>query len=763
MPSSNFLTEIIKADLEADRHGGKVVTRFPPEPNGYLHIGHAKSICLNFGLAERYGGVCHLRYDDTNPSTEEQEYVDSIARDIRWLGFDWGEKRFFASDYFLQMYDYAVSLIEKGKAYVCSLSEEEARAGRGTIYEPGRLSPYAARSVEESRDLFARMRAGDFEEGTHVLRARIDMASPNMLMRDPVLYRIRHRSHHRTGDDWCIYPMYDYAHCLEDAFEGVTHSICTLEFENNRELYDWVLDQAEWDPRPRQYEFARLNLDYTVVSKRKLLQLVDLGIVSGWDDPRMPTLAGLRRRGVTPESIRALAEMVGVAKANSVVDIGKLEYCIRDDLNRRAPRVMCVSRPLKVVLTNYPEEQREEIEAPSFPDDVGREGSRKVPFSKHLYIERTDFASEPPPRWHRLAPGREVRLRYGYFIRCEEVVHDPDTGEVTELRCTYDPATRGGSAPDGRKVKGTLHWVSAEHALPCEVRLYDRLFAVPRPDGDPEVDFKTHVNPKSLVVEQGALIEPSVGEDSPGTRYQFERLGYFARDEDGAGDGRLVYNRVITLRDSWAKIAAPAKTAAAPPAAPKEKKPARPSERDLGREADPELARRHRRYEDELGIGAHEADVLSGDRAVSDLFEAVLAAGAAPAEAARWTVHEILRLLKDSEPKELPFGAPEIAELVGLVSDGRITAAAAKEVVDEMARAGESPAAIVSARGLEAHGDDEATARVVAEVLATNPDEVARYRAGEAKLLGFFMGQVMRAAAGKADPADVRRLLQEQL
>jgi glutaminyl-tRNA synthetase len=551
----DFIRAMVERDQRSGTYGGRVETRFPPEPNGYMHIGHAKSCCLNFGLAREHGGVCHLRFDDTNPETEDIKYVRSIEEDVRWLGFDWGEHLYFASDYFEQLYDYAVHLIEHGKAYVDSSSEDEIREGRGTVTVPGRDSPYRGRSVAENLDLFARMRAGEFPNGAHVLRGKIDMAHPNMLMRDPILYRIRHAAHYRRGDTWCIYPLYDFTHCLSDAIEDITHSLCTLEFKDNNELYEWVLDAAEIpQPRTEQTEFARLNLDYTVLSKRKLIQLVRQGHVASWDDPRMPTIAGLRRRGVTPVAIRKFCELVGVAKTDSRVDIEKLEYCVRDDLNTRAPRVLCVLRPLKVTITNYPEGQVEELDAPYWPHDVPKEGSRTLPFSRTLFIERDDFMEHPPKKFFRLAPGREVRLRYGYFITCTDVVKN-DAGEVVELLCTYDPATRGGDAPDGRKVKGTIHWVSAERALPCEVRLYDRLFSVPDPDDVEEgQDFTANLNPDSLVTLSNSRIEPSVADAPPGTRYQFERQGYFVSDLVDSTPERLVFNRTVTLRDTWAKI-----------------------------------------------------------------------------------------------------------------------------------------------------------------------------------------------------------------
>ncbi len=549
--AGNFIRDIVEADLAAGKHGGRVVTRFPPEPNGYLHIGHAKSIVLNFSLARDFGGVCHLRFDDTNPTTEDMEYVESIQRDIRWLGFDWGDKLFFASSYFERLYEDAVNLIRRGRAYVCSLSEEEVRAYRGTITQAGKNSPYRSRSVEENLDLFTRMRAGEFADGAHTLRAKIDMASPNMKMRDPPLYRIRRAHHFRTGDAWPIYPMYDYAHSLSDAYEGITHSICTLEFENNRELYDWCVAATEQPHVPHQYEFARLNLSYTVMSKRRLLTLVKGGDVAGWDDPRMPTLAGLRRRGVTPEAIRNLCERVGVAKANSTVEIAQLEYSIRDDLNTRAPRVMAVLHPLKVTVTNYPEGQSEELDAPLWPHDIPKEGSRKVPFCRELYIERDDFLEDPPKKYFRLAPGREVRLRYAYFLRCEEVVKN-ENGEVVELRCTYDPATKGGDAPDGRKVKGTIHWVSAPHAIDAQVRVYDRLFQNERPD-QAEGDFRSYLNPHSLEVVQ-AKLESSLQHAEAGQHFQFERHGYFVADQLDSKPKAPVFNRTVALKDSWAKI-----------------------------------------------------------------------------------------------------------------------------------------------------------------------------------------------------------------
>ncbi|HYD47147.1 MAG TPA: glutamine--tRNA ligase/YqeY domain fusion protein, partial [Terriglobales bacterium] len=550
---SDFIRQIIAADLAAKKNGGRVVTRFPPEPNGYLHIGHAKSICLNFGAAAENDGVCHLRFDDTNPAKEDVEYVEAIQQDVRWLGFDWKDKLFYASDYFETLYRYAEQLIAEGKAYVDSSTAEEMRQLRGTLTEPGRNSPYRERSVEENLDLFRRMRAGEFGEGEHVLRAKIDMASPNINMRDPAVFRIKRARHHRTGDKWCIYPMYDFAHCISDMIEGITHSLCTLEFEDHRPLYDWFLDELRTPCHPQQIEFARLNLNYTVLSKRRLHELVSENHVDGWDDPRMPTLAGYRRRGYTPESIRTFCERIGVTKKDGIVDVSMLEHAVREDLNRRAPRVMAVLRPLRVVIENYPEGQVEQLDAVNNPEDESA-GTRKVPFSRVLYIERDDFREDPPKQFFRLAPGREVRLRYAYLVTCTEVIKDAG-GEVIELRCSYDPATRGGNTPDGRKVKSTIHWVSAEHAVDAEVRLYDRLFSVENPNAEvPGKDWKSFLNPSSLETLSGCKLEPSLAQAKAGARFQFERQGYFCADNRDCQPGEPVFNRTVTLRDTWAKL-----------------------------------------------------------------------------------------------------------------------------------------------------------------------------------------------------------------
>jgi glutaminyl-tRNA synthetase len=769
-PATNFIRAIIDEDLASGKHDF-IITRFPPEPNGYLHIGHAKSICLNFGLARDYKGRCHMRFDDTNPSKEEDEYVQSILHDIRWLGFDWGSHLYYASDFFEQMYQLAVKLINDGKAYICHLSRDEFSANyRGSLSEDGKPSPYRDRPISESLDLFARMRAGEFKEGELVLRAKIDMASPNMLMRDPPLYRIMHASHHRTGDDWCIYPLYDYAHPLEDAIEEITHSICTLEFENNRELYDWVVEHtgAGGEKPPHQYEFARLSLTYTVMSKRKLLQMVKEGIVVGWDDPRMPTIAGLRRRGITPEAVRAFADMIGVARANSTVDIEKLEYCVRDDLNTRAPRVMAVLRPLKVTITNYPEGQTEQLDTPYWPHDVPNEGSRAVPFTRELYIEQDDFALEPPKKWRRLSPGAEVRLRYAYVVRCDEVIKD-DAGNVVELRCSYDPATAGGESA-GRKNLGIIHWVSATQNTPITARLYDRLFTIERPDA--EADFINFINPDSLVTAHG-FGEVSLASAKADDRFQFERQGYFYADPVDSRDGHIVYNRIVGLKDSWARIAAEADPAAhaaqaAPVQAPRvntrPEKRTRAELRAAAREADPALAARYDRYQRDLGLSAEDADVLSGEAGLGEFYEAALGAYEGGKQSVtNWTINELLGAVKEQPIASLPLTPAAFAALVKLVDDGAISALAAKELLDELITKGGDPVALVDARGLRQLNDAGALEALAAQVLADNPDKVAAYRAGKTNLLGFFIGQLGKLSGGKANPKLARDLLEQHL
>ena len=770
---SNFLSSMIQTHLDEGRHQ-TVVTRFPPEPNGYLHIGHAKSICLNFGLAEQFGGRCHLRFDDTNPVAEDVEYVESIQNDVRWLGFDWGEHLYFASDYFEQMYAWAQDLIRAGKAYVDSQTIDEIREGRGSLTEAGSASRYRDRSVDENLDLFGRMRAGEFEDGTHVLRAKIDMSNPNMLMRDPLLYRIRHAHHHRTGDTWCIYPMYDYAHCLEDAIEHVTHSICTLEFENNRELYDWLMENVDVPARPRQYEFARLALNYTMMSKRKLRKLVEQDTVTGWDDPRMPTIAGLRRRGYPASAIRSFCDLIGVSKANSRVDFAKLEYAVRTDLNLEVPRVMAIVDPLKVVITNYPADsddlgQVEQIDASLYPHDVPKEGSRAVPFAREIYIERDDFMRNPPSKYRRMAPGREIRLRYAYFVTCQSVVEDAD-GKVIEVHCTYDPATRGGAAPDGRKVKGTIHWVAAPTAVAAEFRLYDQLFAVEVPGGD---DFERQLNPASLTVLNG-VVEPSIANDAVGTRYQFERTGYFISDTTDSKPGALVFNRIVALRDSWGKQADPKAEAkqspevAAPSAPPKgpDTRPKKLSKTEIRtriRAQDPDLASRYARYQDELGLEEGDADLLSGSTDLADFFDAARTAYDAIEAVTRWVVNEVMRVTDDGDVSALPFGGAAVARVAELVDEGRLSATAGKEVITILAEEGGDPDAIVEARGLEQVSDEAALSQAVDAVLAANAGQVARFRDGNPQLLGFFIGKVMKSTGGKADPKLTRTLLQARL
>jgi glutaminyl-tRNA synthetase len=777
-PGTDFVRAMVADDLRTGKYGGKVITRFPPEPNGFLHIGHVKAITLDFGVAEEFGGRCHLRFDDTNPETEDIKYVESIIADVRWLGYDWGDHLYFASDYFEKMYMFAEHLIRNGRAYVDSSTEEEIRDARGTVTQPGRPTKYRDRSIEENLDLFRRMRAGEFADGAHVLRGKIDLASNNMLLRDPVLYRIRHAHHYRTGDDWCIYPLYDYAHPIEDAIECVTHSLCTLEFDNNRALYDWVVEnlprgdgQFEIPPesRPEQTEFARLALDYTITSKRKLLQLVNDGHVTGWDDPRMTTVAGLRRRGVTPESLRAFVELVGVAKANSRVDIAKLEHAIRDDLNQRAPRVLCVLRPLRVVITNWPAGEVEQLDAPYWPHDVPKEGSRAVPFSGELYIERDDFMEDPPKGFFRLAPGREVRLRYGYIIRCDEVIRDA-AGEVSELRCTYDPATRGGAAPEDRNVKGTIHWVSAAHAVPCEVRLYDRLFRVPDPEAaaGEDGDFRAFINPGSLEIVKDARIEPSAARAAAGDRFQFERLGYFTVDAIDAREGALVFNRTVTLRDTWARMTAGAD-------APSDGRPERSKPKPVAqakttaaapvvraqRSADLDAMRA--RFERELEISAEQADVVTRDDAIAAFFQSTLsAARATPSTVAKFIVNEMPRDARE-HIHELPLKPDGLAALIDLVESDGISGSAAREVLAEMIERGGHPVTIVEQRGLSQVSDELSLQAIVDDVLAAHPAKVGEYRGGKVGLLGFFVGQAMAKTGGRANPAVLKRLLDERL
>ncbi|MCO4760949.1 MAG: glutamine--tRNA ligase/YqeY domain fusion protein [Myxococcales bacterium] len=761
---SNFITDIIDADIANGLPASQIATRFPPEPNGFLHIGHAKSICLNFGLALQYGGRCHLRFDDTNPAKEDIAYVESIQNDVRWLGFDWGDHLHFASDYFERMFEIANGLIDKGLAYVDSQSVDEIREQRAGFGKPGTNSPFRERSIEENRDLFAKMRAGDFEDGSHVLRAKIDMTHPNMVMRDPLLYRIRHITHHRTGDAWCIYPMYDFAHCLEDAIEGITHSICTLEFESARELYDWVLDAVGgWDPLPHQYEFARLKLDYTVMSKRKLLRLVEDGTVSGWDDPRMPTIAGLRRRGVTPEAIRAFAEMVGVAKNNTVVDYGKLEYCIRQDLEARTQRAMCVLNPLKVELRNWPKDFVDKLQVPWRPDG---DESREIPFSSTLFIERDDFSEEPPKGWRRLAPGAEVRLMGAYLIRCQEVVRGDD-GAVERLICTVDLHSRGGQAADGRKVKGTLHWVSEAHAATVSVRLYDRLFSAANPEADPDVDFVTQLNPNSLKTQPDAKIEPAVATCDPGERFQFVRQGYFIADTNDSKPGAPVFNRVIGLRDSWAK--AP-KTDGRPTRKKAKKRDDKPSNkrtraevRSAARAENPALQSAMDHFVGEWKLSESDADLLSADLDLIAFVKAAVASHGTPAPVASWVVNQLLGVIKDTPVASLLCNGTQFGQLVSLVEAGGVSKSAARNVLGHMVESGRDPAVLIDELGVGRQEDAGLVDEAVDAVFTEHPSEVERFLGGDQKLMGFFMGKTMRALRGRADGQAVRTALLSRL
>jgi glutaminyl-tRNA synthetase len=736
--SSNFLRAQMEADLEAGRYAS-IVTRFPPEPNGQLHIGHAKAICVDFGLAARYGGRCHLRFDDTNPTKEDAAYVEAIQADIRWLGFDWGEHLYHASDYFQQLYDWAVKLIEEGKAYVDSSTEEEIRAMRGTVTEPGTPSPYRDRPVEESLRLFDEMRRGLHAEGSHVVRAKADMAHANMKMRDPLMYRVLNVPHDRTGDTWHVYPFYDYAHGLSDAIEGITHSICTLEFQNNRALYDFFVELVGFtEPRPHQYEMARLKLPYTVVSKRRLGPLVEDGIVAGWDDPRMSTLAGLRNRGVPPEAIRSFIERIGVAKANSVVDPLLLDNAIRDTLNVQAKRLMAVLDPLPVRITNWPGGVKE-LTAPLYPDDVPLEGSRALPFGGELVIERSDFMETPVKGFRRLAPGREVRLRYGYVIRCTNVLKD-DAGHVVALEATYDPDSEGGNTADGRRIQGTIHWVATETGRRIEVRDYEQLFTTANLDGIK--DLTPHVNPDSLVVRE-AWVEPAVLDEEIGARVQFERTGYYFFNPSMQGGELPVFNRIVALKSSWG--AASDKVRPPPTLTPPAK------QQVVGRT----FTAHEQSVLDDLkarGIGADDATVLLDDEDLRARVDAIVAAGASPAGAARWSIHELAKRDGSVAPDAL-------AELIQLVEDGTITHRIGRDVLEVLATEGGRPEAIVDARGWRPISGEDALGKLVDEVLAAHPDEAAAWRDGKDRLQGFFVGRVMKASQGRADARKVQELL----
>jgi glutaminyl-tRNA synthetase len=765
---SDFIRDKIRADVAAKKYGGSVVTRFPPEPNGYLHIGHAKAICLDFGAAAEFGGRCHLRMDDTNPTTENMEYVEAIQRDVRWLGFDWGEHMYYASDYFERFYELGEKLIRLGRAYICDLSEDEfAEKYRGTIAEPGKESPYRARSVDESLDLYRRMRAGEFADGTRVLRAKIDMASPNMKMRDPPLVRIKHAHHYRSGDAWCIYPLYDYAHCLEDSFEGVTHSLCTMEFESARELYDWVIAATEVPHVPHQTEFARLNLTYTVMSKRIFLEIVEKKRVSGWDDPRMPTLAGLRRRGFTPEAIRDFCAKIGVAKNLSTVDVALLEACVRDDLDRKSPRVMVVSRPLELVLVSVPEGTSETIDAPYWPEgtkpagEAGKTG-RPLPLSRTLYIEQDDFSENPPEGYHRLAPGRSVRLRHAFVVTCHGVVKN-EKGDVVKVLCKHDPEARGG-APREQRTLGTIHWVSAEHAVDVEVRLYDRLFSVEAP-GDGGRDPLDDLNPHSLEVLR-AKGEPSLSSSEAGDRVQFERLGYFYADPDTKA-GKPVFNRTVPLKDSWAKITKKAGTPAKYATPKKERKPERPAAagpaEKVGR---PELSPEAQRLKSAHGLPDEAARVIAQEPLLATMFEQALASPRGTELAkpvAQLLVNEVLGVGRSRKLEAFPVAGAALVEVAELVVDGTLSSAQVKEVLSEMITSGKAPRAIVAEKGLVQIASTDALGPLVREVLSENADAVGRYRAGNQNVLGALVGMVMKKSQGRANAKLVSELLKKEL
>ena len=741
----DFLRTIVQDDLKSGKYK-KVITRFPPEPNGFPHIGHAKSIAINFGIARDYNGHCNLRMDDTNPTTEDTAYVEALKNAVEWLGFEWKDDVRYTSDYFHQLYAWAQELIKMEKAYVDSLDEETMREYRGTVKESGKRSKYAERSVEENLDLLEKMKNGEFKDGEHVLRAKIDMSAANMKMRDPLLYRIRHAHHYRAGNEWAIYPMYDFGHCLSDYIEGVTHSICTLEFENNREIYDWMIDTLGLEPpRPYQYEFARLNINYTVMSKRKLLELVNEKYVYGWDDPRLPTIAGLRRRGYTPESILNFCESVGVAKANSTVDVAQLEFAIRDDLNTKVPRVMCVLDPLKVTIENY--QGDEELDGSYYPEDVPKEGSRKIPFSKEIYIERDDFSENPPKGYFRLTPDQAVRLRYGYIITCKEVIKDKN-GNITEIIAEYNPNSKSGSDTSGIKVKSAIQWVEAKTAKAVEVRLYDRLYKCEAPEGLEDL------NPDSLKIINNALIEPAVITDKPDERFQFERQGYFYADPVDYTDENPVFNKIVGLKDSWGKKK---KT---PQSTPKEKKV------QIDGEAEPmteEQQKLFEKYTKELKLNNMVADILARDEKLSSFYSDALAVNNSPVSIANLVANDVAKELKEKEISDLKFNAAQIAEVVKMLDDETISSKIAKQVFEEMVKTGENPNKIVEDKGLVQISDPTVIEPIIDEIIAKNPENVEKFKAGNNKLLGFFVGQTLKATGGKANPQVVNQLVAKKL
>ena len=745
----DFLRTIVEEDLKSGKYK-EVVTRFPPEPNGFPHIGHAKSIVINFGIANDYNGRCYLRMDDTNPTKEDTKYVEALKDAVEWLGFDFGDSVQFTSDYFPKIYDYAIELIKMGKAYVDSVDEEEMRELRGTVTEAGKRSKFAQRSIEENLDLFERMKNGEFKDGEHVLRAKIDMSAANMKMRDPLLYRIRHAHHFRAGDTWAIYPMYDFAHCLSDYLEGITHSMCTLEFENNRDIYNWVLDTlglGSKSPRPYQYEFARLGINYTVMSKRKLLELVNEGKVSGWDDPRLPTIAGYKRRGYTPESILNFCDQIGIAKANSMVDVAQLEFCIRDDLNTKVPRVMCVLDPLKVTIENY--DGSEELDAPYYPDDVPKEGSRALPFSKEIYIERDDFMENPSKGYFRLTPEQSVRLKHAYIITCKEVIKDAD-GNIVEIKAEYNPESKSGSDTSGIKVKSAIQWVSAKEAKTVEVRVYDRLFKDEAPEGVEDI------NPDSLHVIKNALIEPAVITDKPDERFQFERQGYFYADPVDYTDEKPVFNKIVGLKDSYAKKKKTTENA------PKSQAKKVQVDGEVAAMSEAEQAL-FDKYNTELRLNSEVANTLARDEQLSSFYEESLSVLNSPVAIANIVTNEVARELKQMQASELKFNAKQIAELVKMVDDGIISNKIAKQVFEEMVKSGENPSVIVEVKGLVQISDPAKIAPIIDEIIEKNPDNVAKFKAGNTKLLGFFVGQVLKTTGGKANPKVVNELVAEKL
>ena len=745
--SKDFLHAIVENDLKAGKYK-EVVTRFPPEPNGFPHIGHAKSIYINFGIAKDFNGKCNLRMDDTDPTKEDTVYVEALKDAVKWLGFSWDKKVYYTSDYFPKLYEYAKKLIKMGKAYVDSLNEDEIKEYRGTVTSAGKRSKYADRSIEENLDLFERMRRGEFKDGEHILRAKIDMSASNMKMRDPLLYRIRHAHHFRTKDEWCIYPMYDFAHPLSDYIEGVTHSICTLEFENNRELYDWILDTLELKPpRPYQYEFARLDMNYTVMSKRKLLELVEKKVVNGWDDPRMPTVAGLRRRGYTPESVLNFCEQIGVAKANSVVDVSQLEFCIRDDLNKKAPRVMCVLNPLKVTITNY--EGSEDIEASYYPKDVAKEGSRKVPFSKTLYIDKDDFEENPPKGYYRLTPTQPVRLKHAYIISCEEVIKDKE-GNIIEIKARYYPESKSGQDKSGIKVKSAIQWVSQKEAKKAEVRVYDRLFKSEAPKGIEDI------NPNSLKIIKNAFVEPAVINEKSHKRFQFEREGYFYKDPIDYSEENPVFNKIVGLKDSWSKKN---KKAPKQPVTKKEvKKPQVDGEVAPMRKEEQKL---FEHYTNDLKLNSEIANTLARDKQLSKLFKEVLSMVNAPVCAANIIANEVARELKVSEA--LNFGAKEIAELVQMLEDETISTKISKQVFEEMIKTQKNPKEIVKEKDLVQISDPKKLEPIIEQIISKFPENVAKYKEGNEKLFGFFVGQVLKATNSKANPKVINELISIKL